>query len=329
MTRPVVPARIATPAPAVEPSAAPSPPASDHLCLFNSAAFHELTLTAGQTRLQLDHYDDDRLVGSLVGVVTGDEFTSGFSAPFGGIDLVRETESLPRILDLVRATCQRVEGLGIRTISIHARPPVYSRVDVSLEFALLSSGFAIQSFELNQHLDLAEIRSPDDYVARLGWRGRRDLRRAAAQRLEFIEDLEPSQRAEAYEVLRLNREAKDRLLRLSLDYLERLGELMPGRIRTFSLLAGGTACAAAVVYSIRPGRWLLVYWGDANHHLDQSPMNLLAFKLVERALAEQVELIDLGISSVDGRLNPGLAQFKESVGASSTLRLGLVRRRDG
>lgn len=300
---------------------------SDHLSLFNLPAFHELTLKDGQQRLQLDHSADDRLIGSLVGVVTGDEFASGFSAPFGGVDLVRETETLPRMIDLLAATCGELERRGIRTIRCHARPPVYSRADVSMQFALLTSGFVVESWELNQHLDLTGMSCADDYIASLGWRGRRDLRRASAQGLGFAEDLEPSQRAESYEVLRINREQKGRPMRLSLKYLEGLRVILPGRVRTFSLRDRGAVCAAAVVYLIRPGRWLLVYWGDAMHHLEQSPMNLLAFELAARAIGDGVELIDLGISSAYGLLNAGLAQFKESIGAESTLRFEFVRRR--
>ena len=300
-----------------------------HLSLFNLPAFHELTLHDPQRRLQLDHYSDNRLVGSLVGVVTGDEFESGFSAPFGGIDLVRETESPPRILDLVDDVTARINSLGIETIRIHARPAIYARADVGMEFALLSRGFVVQSTEFNQHLDLTGLASVDGYVERLGWRGRRDLRLASTQGLVFVEANEPPERAEAYEVLRVNRETKGRPLRLSLSYLERLRAELPGRIRVFSLLAGDRACAAAVVYLIRPGRWLLVYWGDAQHHLGQSPMNLLACKMVERALAEGIVLIDLGISSSGGQLNAGLAQFKESVGAQSALRFEFVLRRNG
>jgi predicted N-acyltransferase len=300
-----------------------------HLSLFNLPAFHELTLAPGQTRLQLDHLTDDRLVGSLVGVITGDEFASGFSAPFGGMDLVRETENLPRILELVDDATERLDEMGIQSVRIHGRPPIYARADVDAEFALLCRGFKVELTELNQHLDLSGVASPEVYVDRLGWRGRRDLRRSSAQDLIFVEGLEPEQRAEAHELLRANREAKGRPMRLSLEYLERLREQLPGRIRFFSLLAGGRACASAVVYLIRPGRWYLVYWGDAFHRLDQSPMNLLAFKLVERALAEGIVLIDLGISSAGGELNPGLAQFKESIGAQSTLRFEFVRRRNG
>jgi len=300
-----------------------------HLSIFNLPTFHDLTLADGRSRLQLDHYANDRLVGSLVGVVTGDEFASGFSAPFGGIDLVRETENLPRILEFLDDATGRLEGMGIRSIRIHGRPAIYARADIDTEFALLSRGFKIELTELNQHLDLSGVKSPEDYVERLGWRGRRDLRRASTQGLVFVECLDPEQRAEAYELLRANRVAKGRPMRLSLDYIERLRAQLPGRIRFFSLLAGDRACASAVVYLIKPGRWYVAYWGDAFHQLEQSPMNLLAFKVVERALAEGIVLIDLGISSAAGQLNPGLAQFKESVGAQSTLRFEFVRRVEG
>ena len=307
------------------PREAPQVSATDHLSIFNLPAFHRLTLTDGHHRVEFDHHADGRLIGSLVGVATGTEFASGFSAPFGGIDLVRETESPPRILDLVAAACAHLDGLGIQTIRVHARPPIYSRAEISMQFALLANGFRIESMELNQHLDLSNLRTADDYVARLGWRGRRDLRRAAAQGLEFREDIDPGQRAEAYQVLRANREAKGRPLRLSFEYLERLREALPGKVRSFSLKSGDQTCAAAITYQIRPGRWLLVYWGDSAHSLAQSPMNLLAFKLVERALAEEIVLIDLGISSAYGQQNAGLAQFKESVGAVSSLRFEFVR----
>jgi Acetyltransferase (GNAT) domain len=305
---------------------APAEVAIDHLSFFNLPVFHELTLAEGQTRLQMDHHADDRLIGSLVGVVTGEEFACGFSAPFGGIDLVRETESPSRILELVETACEDLASRGINTIRVHARPPIYSRAEVSIQFALLSRGFRIESFEINQHLDLVGLESADQYAARLGTRGRRDLRYAAGLGLEFREDVEPGQRAEAYEILRANHEQKGRPLRLSLDYLEKMGAALPGRVRFFSLVAGGRTCASAVTYLIRPGRWLLVYWGDAAHNLAQSPMYLLAFKLVERALAEEIVLLDLGISSVYGELNAGLAQFKDKIGGQSTLRFEFVRK---
>ena len=306
----------------VEPSAP-----YEHLGLFSLPVFHQLTLTEGHERLQLDYYDDGRLVGSLVGVVTGDEFRSGFSSPFGGVDLVRDPETPARINGLVATVCSELERLGLRWIRIDARAPFYSHSESEMQFALLAQGFEIRGVELNHHLDLAGLRDAGDYVARLDWRvGQRALRRASALGLEFREATDLEQRGAAYDVLKSNRLAKGRPMRLSLDYLERLRVALPGRIRFFSLVAKGRACAAAITYLVRPHRWYVVYWGDAGHDLTQSPMNLLAFSLVEAALAEKVAVIDLGISSVRGELNSGLAQFKESVGAEATLRFEFIRR---
>ncbi len=68
-----------------------------------------------------------------------------------------------------------------------------------------------------------------------------------------------------------------------------------------------------------------MYWGDAGHALPRSPMNLLALRLVEIALADGRPTLDLGISSVDGVPDQGLIQFKRSVLARESLRLDLVR----
>ncbi len=63
-----------------------------HLTAFNSEAFNALNLAPGQRLRRVDHVSDGRLVGSLVGVVEGDEFRSGHSAPFGGPDFVRDAD---------------------------------------------------------------------------------------------------------------------------------------------------------------------------------------------------------------------------------------------
>lgn len=52
-------------------------------------------------------------------------------------------------------------------------------------------------------------------------------------------------------------------------------------------------------------------------------MNALAYHVVDRSLADGVTLLDLGISSEQGRPNHGLIQFKQSIGARPSLRLDL------
>jgi hypothetical protein len=183
----------------------------------------------------------------------------------------------------------------------------------------------VERCELNLHIDLEGVADADDYVSRLRSPARRALRHAADEPFAFAQARTEADWARAYALLAENRRAKGRRLALSLDYVRRVRDALPGRVRAFLLSHGGWPCAAALLYQLAPGRELVVYWGDAGHALPRSPMNLLSLRLVEVALAEGSRTLDLGISSVEGVPDQGLIQFKRSLLARESLRLDLVR----
>jgi predicted N-acyltransferase len=211
------------------------------------------------------------------------------------------------------------------TVRVKARPDFYGAPEVAVQFALLNLGFTVEACELNFHLDLAGMTGVDDYVARLKPPARRALKHLAAEPFVFCEATSEDEWAAAYGVLERNRQAKGWQLRLPLDYVRGIRDAFPGRIRMFTLAHGGRPCAAALVYRVRPRRELVVYWGDADHDLPRSPMNVLVQRLVGWAVEEGALSLDVGTSSVEGVPNQGLIQFKESVGARPRLRLDLVK----
>lgn len=168
---------------------------------------------------------------------------------------------------------------------------------------------------------------PGDYVEALRSPARRALRHAFSEPFTFTEADDERGWSTAYAVLAANRAAKGRRLSLSLDYVRAARDAFPGRIRMHLLAHDGVPCAAALVYRVLPRRDLVVAWGDAGHALARSPMNLLAHRLVERALADGVLSLDLGILSVAGVPDRGLCRFKRSILARETLRVDLVRER--
>ena len=308
-------------------SVAPAVSSDAHLCVFSTPEFNALNIT-GRARLRrIDHVADGRLVGSLVGVVEGDAFHSGYSAPFGGPDFVRDAETALNVREALAGAVARLEDEGVRTIRVKARPEFYSGAEANVQFALLNLGFAVERCELNLHIDLDGLTGADDYVARLRSPARRALKHALEEPYAFAPARTEGDWARAYGVLAENRRAKGRRLALSLDYVRRVRDALPGRVRAYTLSHGGWPCAAALLYTVAPGRELVVYWGDAGHRLPRSPMNLLALRLVEVALAGGARTLDLGISSVDGVPDQGLIQFKRSVLARESLRLDLVRSR--
>jgi hypothetical protein len=117
-------------------------------------------------------------------------------------------------------------------------------------------------------------------------------------------------------ILDANRAAHGRPLGLPRDYLDRVQHVFPGRVRMRLLRQEGQAVAGAVIYRVLDDVDLLVNWGDAEHDLQRSPMDLLAHLMTTESLRTGARLFDLGpASEKDGTPNVGLINFKRSVGA--------------
>lgn len=299
-----------------------SPASDDHLNLFATETYNRRNLGTADTYLRIDHHHDGRLVGSFAGVVTGDTFWSGFSAPFCGPDLVRERETPRLVQGLVDHTLHELRARGIERVRVKARPGSYSASEIYVVHALMHRGIGIVSSELSYGIDVSPFADGAAYRASLKAPARRALRHADTEPYEYRLAEDEHEFAVGYELIAANRARRGYPLRLSLDYLLALRADFGDRIRFFVLHHGDDPVAAALLYRLRPDIELVEYWGD-HHDLGRSPMNRLAEEVCTRAIEEGVRLVDLGISSVDGEPNDGLIQFKQSIGATAELRLDL------
>jgi hypothetical protein len=301
-------------------------PEAPHLVLWNTTAFYELRPELAAQRVQVDQHDHNgRLVASLVGARDGDRFISGASAPFGGPDFTREYEPPSAVLDAIRSMLARLRAHGVTQVEIRMKPPHSSATEPGILFSLLNLGFTVDASDINFAIDLTPFGDVDGYVRSLKPPARRAIRYGID--LGVITDVLPlSDDAawfEAYEVLRVNRESKGRPMRLPFEYIISIRDAFPGLVRMVVARSAGTICAAGLLYRIAPGRDVVQYWGDARHELAHSPMNLLVRDVVAHALATGATVLDLGISTTNGVPNPGLIQFKRSVGARSEVRMHL------
>jgi len=131
--------------------------------------------------------------------------------------------------------------------------------------------------------------------------------------------------ADGFGVVEKNRAERGVTLKYSLAYLHRLRALFPGQIRLLLLRHDNSTVAAALVYRVLPHVHYVAAWGDAGHQLPYSPMNYLAHQVVSKALEEGAHVVDLGLSSLDGVVNEGLVQFKRNIGASTAVRMDMLR----
>jgi hypothetical protein len=310
------------------------PAAVRWMTLFNEDRFHALNLRDGQRVVRAEVCEETgRLVGALGGVLDGVVLTCGYSAPFGGLDLVRERETPANVARVVDMALPRLHAEGARTLRVKLPPACHGESEPLVQFTMLNRGFRVERCELNQHIDLEALDGPDAYVEQLKSPARRALRGLlAAQGLCFARAETEAEWNRAYATLVANRAVKGRKLSLSREYVEKARKTLGESVRMYQLMRGERTIAAALVYRVRPQRDLVVAWGDGEHDLERSPMNLLAYRVVEAALADGVRTLDLGVSNEHepapgGALEPnaGLVQFKQSVLARIEPRLTLVR----
>jgi hypothetical protein len=298
--------------------------------LFCDPRFHDVNAVPQAARWRHEHRSDGRLVGVLDGVVSDGVLVSGYSAPFGGPDLVRDTPTLEELLGLVDGALAAMRADGLHTARIGARPPVYSAAEPLLEYVLLQRGFAVEHCALNQHVDLSRLGPGADPLELLGRKRARDVRADLRLPYELADAHGADELDECHAILAANRAAHGRPPGLPKDYLVRIRDQFGHRVRLSLLRHAGRPVAAAVVYRVLADVDLLVNWGDAvDHGLQRSPMNVLAHLLIQRSAGTGARLLDLGPSSEkDGSPNLGLAHFKRSVGAVPGTRKVLTIRVD-
>jgi Acetyltransferase (GNAT) domain len=302
-------------------------PGEAHLVLWNTTAYFALRPEEAPGRVQIDHHDGERLVGSFVGGRVDDRCRSGHLAPFGGLDVARPNETVANVEGLVDTALARLADDGVRTVEVLAKPPHYGSNEGVLEFVLLNRGFTVAGAEINAYLALDGYGSPDDYAADLKPAARKMLRRSVGQGLTAFQVApgDDAGWAEAHEVLRRNRADRGRPMHLDVGYVRSIRDAFPGRVRLLALAGEDRMVAAALLYRVAAGRDVVQYWGDALHELPVSPMNALVRTVVEHSLASGTRTLDIGISSEDGVPNHGLIQFKRSVGCRLEPRLTFRR----
>ena len=295
--------------------------ALSHIVLFNDVHYQCRNLRPGQHPFRYDHLVKGRLIGTLSGVIDGGILDCGHSAPFGGIDYMRSDVSAAAVTDLLRGAVCRARTVGVREVFIRGRPGYFGANEAVTQFALFNSGARVARCELSLGLEARRFATADHYAAALDHSARKQLRQGLAAGFDFAAANTVAEWSECFDLLVETRRRRGATMKISLAYVTGLREVFGSRITMHRLLAGGALAGAALVYRVRRDWDYIVAWGDDLAQRSKRVMNVLAYRLVCAAIAEQVGVVDLGVSSVDGVPDEGLIHFKRGIGAVPGLRL--------
>ncbi|MDE6277385.1 MAG: hypothetical protein K2M06_04675 [Muribaculaceae bacterium] len=252
---------------------------------------------------------DDPVAGIIVGVNRESRLAcSPFSAPFGGVDVLRELR-VEEVLEIYEALRAYIAPYRLRIV---LPPDFYSPSNIVRQAYALNALGASATIWLNHSYNL---QGRPAFETLLSDKMRQHLRRARRSAYEVIRNPELE---EAYEVIRRNREERGYPLAMSLEDMRDTASVIPQEY--IVLRHEGLAVAAAISYRPAPGITQLIYWGHLAECKGKYPMIALAREVYDRALESSCNFLDLGPSTSAANPNDSLAAFKESVGAKPDLK---------
>lgn len=289
----------------------------------NGTMFHHLDFLAYHppNRFQFNHlmfYKKDKLVAVLPGGIAGEEYRSPLGASYGGFAFVRGT-GLRDACEIVQAHIDWCRRQHCSAIQITPPMSIYQTAyDEVFDNALIYNGFSFHNPLYSSVIDLSVVRGRDD----LGKTPRYCVALAEREGVTIREDDDYDM---AYAMLLTNKEKFKAKPTHTLDELERLRKLLPGRLVLFVARYRGEPIAGQWLFRASRTCALIFY---SMHHYEYRKLcavNYLVAYATRWCVDNGYRYLDFGVSPDTFSTNPlepswPLVKFKESMGSTGCLR---------
>jgi hypothetical protein len=245
-------------------------------------------------------------------------FASPGRGPYGGFDVSSDMDEA-ELAHFIAATGTRLRAAGAQQVELALPPFCYAPRSGPRGLAVLCRlGYRVMRQELNQAVVVTEA----SLAERGNYENRKRLNKASRTGLS-VRHLDASEYQVAYNAILENRLQKGRSLSMSWEDVQAMIAVFPQHMHVFGAELDGRIIAAAICLSVSRQVLYVYAWGECNGVESISPVSSIAAHVYTFAQNHGYALLDLGTSSVDGIVNPGLVRFKQSLGATTSLKLWL------
>lgn len=233
-------------------------------------------------------------------------------SPFGSF-VHKNNSSHEQFLDFEDQLTQILKQKNIQKVIVR-QPPVYYPSFIGLKW-LENTGYKLKTKDVNQFIPLTD--HPEKNLHKMEFR---KLNNAEKEGLLFSHD-PVSTLEEIHAFIAHCRSDAGLTVNITLDKLKSLFTAFPNCYDLYSIRQNNEILAACVVS--RPLPDIYYYYLPATHpnHKSKSPMVLLLVSLMESLRSKGASILDLGLSSIDGKKQTGLHAFKKRMGARETASL--------
>ena len=245
-------------------------------------------------------------------------FASPVRAPYGGFDLQEAATAAEREV-FIHAAETKLRKAGAQAIELAPPPLCHAPASGARALATLCRrGYVVTRQELNQSITI----DGRPFSAIGAYATRKRLQKAARLGVS-AHRLGAADHQAAHAAIVDNRRKKGRVMSMSWPDLAAMIAAFPDRMHLFGATQCGAMIAAAICVAVNPRILYVHAWGERAGAEAASPVATLAQCIHGFATEQAFELLDLGASSAQGVIDPGLHAFKRSLGAEPSLKLWL------
>jgi hypothetical protein len=289
--------------------------------LFNEPAYFRLHSSSPRDiYAQLVRRSDAKVYATVAFFEIDDgQYASPKRGTFGGLSLndPLEFETIERF---VGALMTWMTAQGARMVRLRTAPASHDLAAFSTMLNVLTrSGFQLSVQELNYDLRVDERA----FIDRIDYGNAKRLRKAAREGF-FAERIGHEWCESVHAVIEQNRARLGVSVSMSAAQLRQMVDLFPEKMHFFAAFRHADRnemVAASVCIALTESIFYVLYWGDIDGMSAHSPVVLLASAIYEYCQQSGFQVLDAGISTLQGEPSYGLMRFKRSLGFEASAKL--------
>jgi hypothetical protein len=245
--------------------------------------------------------------------VEGHIASSPFKNPFGCFEF-SDAFTPKELFEFIKFVEHSLKKKRISKIVLKCYPHIYQPYRTALlSTFLLNHHFKIDEAEINACI---EISASKLFESLSSWE-KRKLKQQEKKELRF-KHLPSEKFREVYDFIESCRNERNQSLSMTVDQLERVIKAFPEKFSLFAVLDNKIFAAASIAIRVNKGILYNFYSAHAKQYDSLSPVVGLMEGMYKFCQHEHIKLLDLGTSSLRGKPNFSLLDFKINMGAVPT-----------
>lgn len=279
---------------------------NDGLFLFNTALHLHSQARSNWRVYELLHEQTQQVTARISFFHQEDKALSPFRAPFGGLEVFDKC-TLQELIDFIRLVETDLKSHGIKSVIIRMYPELYSK-----SVTLIANAFKDLHYRSSKESTSIIQVDSKSFERKIKISERQKLRKA--KELFQFEQVRLKDLKEIYSFIATCRKERDQSLSMTFAELSKTCELFPDRFLLFKVSNKEGIAVACISIKVSDQVLYTFYYGHLRKYDKISPVVWMMSGIYDFAKSAGFKLIDLGSSSVNGRLSRSLLHFKKSIG---------------